>query len=383
MIKIEIVQSEEGFLALASEWNALLDASGLGNIFLTWEWISTWWTCFGRGRYKPWVITARDGNDGRLVGLLPLALQTVNLAGLRLRQLSFMAGDRVIDHLDAIAKPSHSHAAMPFFVDCLVGKSVEHDVVRLDAMKADSAFVKALLDTIEQRPDDASHMAIDSVCPYLSLPDTWDGYWASIGKQSRYNFTRKAKRLQARASGPVSYRRVETKAELSDAIRELVRLHQARQQQKGNPGAFAQKRAIEFHTAAAERFLDKGWLRLYLLTVGSQVIAAIYCYKFGGKFSFYQSGYDPAWAECSPGALIMLHAVREAISEGAEEFDFLRGEEPYKSLWTSTARTDLRLRIATSMPGWLILRAYQLAYQGRRAIKANLGWGNRHAKAAS
>jgi CelD/BcsL family acetyltransferase involved in cellulose biosynthesis len=79
----------------------------------------------------------------------------------------------------------------------------------------------------------------------------------------------------------------------------------------------------------------------------------------------------------------MLHAVREAISEGAEEFDFLRGEEPYKSLWTSTARTDLRLRIATSMPGWLILRAYQLAYQGRRAIKANLGWGNRHAKAAS
>jgi len=381
MINIKIVQSEEEFLALSSEWNALLESSGLGNIFLTWEWMSTWWDCLGRGRFKPWVITAYDGNDGHLVGLLPLALHTMNFGGLRLRQLSFMAGDRVIDHLDAIIEPSYSGVVIPAFVDCLLGKQVRHDFIRLDAMKADSAFARALLDAIEHRPG-AGHMAIDSVCPYLSLPGGWDSYWASIGKQSRYNFTRKAKRLQARANAPVSYRMIESKTELSDAIRELARLHQARQQQKGNIGAFAQNRAIKFHTKVAERFLDRGWLRLYLLAAGEQVIAAIYCYKFGGKFSFYQSGYDPTWGDCSPGALIMLHAVREAINEGADEFDFLRGEESYKSLWTNTARADRRFRIALSPTGWLILRGYQLAYKGRLTIKANLSWGNRHVKAA-
>jgi CelD/BcsL family acetyltransferase involved in cellulose biosynthesis len=382
MINVEIVQSEEGFLALAAEWSALLESSGLENIFLTWEWMSTWWECFGREFFIPWVITAREGNNGLLVGLLPFALYTKNFGGLRWRQLSFMASDRAIDHLDAIIEPNYSDVVVPAFVDCLVGKHVRHDFIRLDAVKADSAFTRALLDAIEHRAS-AGRMAVDSVCPYLSLPGAWDSYWGSIGKQSRYNFNRKTKRLQARANGAViNYRRVESKTELSGAIRELVRLHQARQRQKGNAGAFAQNRAIEFHTKVAERFLAKGWLRLYLLTVGEQVIAAIYCYKFGSKFSFYQSGYDPAWSDCSPGALIMLHAVREAINEGADEFDFLRGEESYKSLWTSTARTDRRFRIALSPVGWLILKGYQLAYKGRRTIKANLSWGNRHVKAA-
>ncbi len=382
MVKIEIVQSEQGFLALEPEWNPLLDASGLGNIFLTWEWISTWWRHFGRGRFKPWVIAARDGIDGRLVGLLPLALHTVKFGGLRLRQLSFMADDRVIDHLDAITMPGYSEFVVPFFVECLVGEQVRHDFVRLDAMRSDSGFVRALLEAIE-RGAGAGHMVNDSVCPYLPLPSSWDRYWASIGKQSRYNFTRKAKRLQARAGGPVGYRIIDSKAELGRAIRELARLHQARQQQKGNPGAFAQDRAIEFHTEVAEHFLDKGWLRLYLLTVGKQTIAAIYCYKFGGKFSFYQSGYDPAWGECSPGALIMLHAVREAINESADEFDFLRGAEAYKALWTNQARSDRRLRIASSLPGWLVLRGYQMAYVGWRAFKVSFRRGHRHVKAAS
>jgi CelD/BcsL family acetyltransferase involved in cellulose biosynthesis len=382
MIKIEIVQSEEEFLALEPEWNGLLEESGLGNIFLTWEWMSTWWACFGRQHFQPWLITARDGNDGRLVGLLPLVSQTISFGGLRLRQLSFMAGDRVIDHLDAISRPGYGTFVIPFLVDRLIGKRVRHDFVRLDAMRADSAFVKALLKAVEHRRG-ARHMAVDSVCPYLKLPDSWDSYWTSIGKQSRYNFNRKAKRLQARANGAIDYRRVESKTELSDAVRELARLHQSRQQQKGNAGAFAQSRAVEFHSRVAERFLEKGWLRLYLLMVGRRAIAAIYCYRFGSTFSFYQSGYDPAWADCSPGALIMLHAVKEAINEGAHEFDFLRGEEPYKSLWTNTARTDQRLRIASSPPGWLILGAYQLAYKSRRAIKAHLNWGSRHAKAVS
>ncbi|HYE34630.1 GNAT family N-acetyltransferase [Methylocaldum sp.] len=382
MINIEIVQSEENFLALASEWNALLEESGLGNVFLTWEWMFTWWRCFGRGGFKPWIITARKGADGQLVGLLPLALRTINLYGLRLRQLSFMGSDRVIDHLDAIISPGYDDVVISSFVDCLFGKHVGHDLVRLDAMKSNSAFVKVFLSDIEHRPN-ASHMAIDSICPYLSLPAAWDTYWGSIGKQSRYNFTRKAKRLQARATGPVSYRIIESKTELPDAMHDLVRLHQARQQQKGNAGAFAQNQAIEFHTEVAERFLDKGWLRLYLLAVGEQVIAVIYCYRFGGKFSFYQSGYDPAWSDCSPGALIMLHAIREAINEGANEFDFLRGEESYKSLWTSTTRTDQRLWIASSLLGRIILRGYEAAYTGRRAIKSSFSWGNGYAKPAS
>jgi CelD/BcsL family acetyltransferase involved in cellulose biosynthesis len=48
---------------------------------------------------------------------------------------------------------------------------------------------------------------------------------------------------------------------------------------------------------------------------------------------FYLSGFDPQWAAFSPGVLLIAHAIEEAIREGQQEFDFLRGNEPYKYLW--------------------------------------------------
>ena len=46
---VEVIVDAAGFAALQPEWNRLLEASGSGNIFLTWEWVSLWWAIL-RGR---------------------------------------------------------------------------------------------------------------------------------------------------------------------------------------------------------------------------------------------------------------------------------------------------------------------------------------------
>ena len=43
----------------------------------------------------------------------------------------------------------------------------------------------------------------------------------------------------------------------------------------------------------------------------------------------------------SPGAQLLDHAIRAAISEGAREFHFLRGGESYKYLWGAVDRLNL------------------------------------------
>ena len=91
---------------------------------------------------------------------------------------------------------------------------------------------------------------------------------------------------------------------------------------------------MEFSDETAPRFLEAGLLRLYGLRLDGQIIAAYYgfMHSSGGvrRAYFYLSGFDPAYAKFSLGRLIVEHAIRSAIAERASEFDFLRGNEPYK-----------------------------------------------------
>ena len=61
------------------------------------------------------------------------------------------------------------------------------------------------------------------------------------------------------------------------------------------------------------------------------------------KYYFYQSGLDPSWAWLSPGTLLFNHCIKTAYERVAEEFDFLQGEEDYKSEWTQTKRTNVKV----------------------------------------
>jgi len=45
---VHVVDREEQLLALRPEWDRLLRTSDADNLFLTWEWMFTWWRRLGR-----------------------------------------------------------------------------------------------------------------------------------------------------------------------------------------------------------------------------------------------------------------------------------------------------------------------------------------------
>ena len=86
-------------------------------------------------------------------------------------------------------------------------------------------------------------------------------------------------------------------------------------------------------------------------------IAIILCVRSGDSVAFYTTGYDATWSKYGPGRRVMALAIRGAIDEGASEFDFLRGDEPYKQQWGTKVRTDLVIRRAATTRGRLALGA--------------------------
>jgi CelD/BcsL family acetyltransferase involved in cellulose biosynthesis len=355
MYHLETLTMPSQLVGIEAEWRTLFGDSELDNPFLSWEWISAWWHAIGARDCKLYILTARIGTDGPLAGLLPLTIRKLHGA---LRCLGFAAMDRTIDHLDVIAPAQRRAELTAEFSWQLARVRGCFDVVDLDALSADSTLGTRLLQDLGGIGA-APHLIQAQPAPKLTLPAEAEQFLKSLRKKQRSNLTRGEKRLEARCGAPPRYRKVVAPAELPAALGKLHDLHQARQQQKGNAGVFAEAASTAFQQAVASAFLRNDWLRLYFLEAAGQAIAAMYCFKIGSRLSYYLGGYDPAWSDVSPGALLTARVIREAVSEGCAEFDFLRGDESYKTLWTEQRNVDRRYRIGVSWRGRVQVRLLQ------------------------
>ena len=70
-MNIETILDSEELFGLHDAWNGLLRSSASDCVFLTHEWLSSWWRHLAEGR-RLHVIVARE--KGELIGILPLAL---------------------------------------------------------------------------------------------------------------------------------------------------------------------------------------------------------------------------------------------------------------------------------------------------------------------
>ena len=144
----------------------------------------------------------------------------------------------------------------------------------------------------------------------------------------------------------VRVRRPETAEEVSNDLDTLFDLHDARWHERPGASSFAGLRARNLHRAFAAKAHERGWLRLYLLEVDGAAAAAWYGWRVGDRFSYYQAGFEPAWSRYSVGFLLLAETVREAIAEGAAEYDLLVGDEAFKARFATGERLGSTVLIA-------------------------------------
>ncbi len=77
-----------------------------------------------------------------------------------------------------------------------------------------------------------------------------------------------------------------------------------------------------------------GWLRLGILYVKHQPVAAQIWFVVHGKANIYRLVYDKDWKQFSPGSILTEHLMRHVIEvDHVTEIDFLTGNERYKQDW--------------------------------------------------
>jgi CelD/BcsL family acetyltransferase involved in cellulose biosynthesis len=353
VLHVEIIGDDARFAALREEWDELLarseTPSETPSVFLTWEWLHAWWRHLRGGRRLHLVAVRRDGE---LVALAPLAVRTA-LGGL-FRRLELL-GTGVVgsDYLDVVVRPDAADTVPAVLAGHLAGMRTTLDLRQLAAQ---ASRAEAVAESLAGRGWRLTRRDTD-VCPFLRLEGhTWDGFLATLGPEHRQNVRRRLRKLEQRGA---VLQQVRTEDERRAALSALFRLHHLRWSGRGGSQAFDSPAVLAFHDEATRLLLERGWLRLYVLSLDGEPAAALYGVMYRGVFSFYQSGFDPRHALSGVGLATLALVIRRAIEEGAREFDLLHGSEPYKFLWTRDVRSLARLE--ADPPGWTARAARGLA----------------------
>ena len=348
------VDSEARFTELRSAWDSLLQSSEAASPFLTWEWLHPWWRHLsGSSRLR--MLTADAGH--RLIAVAPFRV-TRGVA--RLRCLDLLGtGEAGSDYLDVITRSGFDAEGLDAIERFVVAQNM---ALRLTHLSSSAAAVR-LANRLERRRW-SEVTTPGGICPYIPLAGhTWDSYLATLGASHRANVRRRLRALEQKFD--VRFEQVSADHDRREALERLTHYHERRFAARGSAFRTASLRA--FHDEATRRFLDRGWLRMFVLRVNDAPAAVMYGFLYNRTFYFYQHGFDESYQQHSIGLVLMALSIRTAIEEGAAEFDMLWGTEPYKFLW---ARHVRELRNLHLFPPHLGGQLHRSLFYARRRLSA-------------
>jgi CelD/BcsL family acetyltransferase involved in cellulose biosynthesis len=355
------VRSRPGFEALEPEWSELAHAAGEGP-FLRHDFIRIWLDSFAPG--GGWrLLLARD-EGGKLRAALPLLSQRAPVCRVPVPQLLAAA---------------NAH-------------SCRFDLLTDDRQKAAAAFLPHLAEDprwlalrLSDVPEDGSAWELwrsakaagypvgtwESLrSPYILLPRSWEEMQQRLHQKFRQNLRRRRKKLEEK--GVVTLERYTQRAELDARLDEGFALEQSGW--KGQRGtAVAQDPTVSaFYRMLAHNAADRGELILYFLRVGGTAAAFHYGLSVGGRYYLLKPGYDESLKECSPGQLLMEEVVKDCITRGVTELDFLGPDMAWKRDWSERVRvhTWLYLFPKTSLGRLLHQAKFTWAPKAREVLAA-------------
>ncbi|MFW9780570.1 MAG: GNAT family N-acetyltransferase [Candidatus Heimdallarchaeota archaeon] len=192
--EVKIIESLKSFELIKDEWNELLLESRTKSIFLTWEWLYTWAESY-IGKLRELFIIAIY-KSGNLVGAAPWYLRHFRYGPFKIRRLEFLGTPETgSDYLDILTKNGFEYVISSKLYEHLMTAVPEKwDCLYLRDIPANSFL---LVDFIVHFLREGKHIDVrqDSLCPIIRLPETWEGFIASLSANRRQQLKRHAKKL--------------------------------------------------------------------------------------------------------------------------------------------------------------------------------------------
>lgn len=342
-LQVHILREWEELLRLQPRWRELQEVCPSTTIFQTDTWLFSWLQHWQKGILISFLIL-KEGPQ--VVGIAPFLLRRTLFSSLRRLEL---AGGRQSDYLGILVAPGYEEIFAERIGSWLFQKSYPFDWADFQQIPTGSQ-TEQILDLLRLVDSYSWEKREQTVCPILSLPKTREQLVQQWGKKLRGNLRYYRNLLEKRFS--LTFR-IATEGTLEQDLSAFFDLHRRRWRAKWQPGVLP-SHLQRFHRQVVRRLLEDGSLRLHLLLLGNQPVAALYCFRYREVTYYYLGGFHPDFARYSVGTLLTGYAIESALEEGCTAFDFLRGREAYKYRWGAQDRRNWRyLYVPPSWRGYV------------------------------
>jgi CelD/BcsL family acetyltransferase involved in cellulose biosynthesis len=180
-------------------------------------------------------------------------------------------------------------------------------------------------------------------CPYIPLDESWREPESHLSSRRRSDFRRARRR--AEEQGDV---KAEVLAPGPDQIDSLLNTAFAIEARSWKGAAGTALANDPIRGQALRKFADwasrAGLLRICLLRIGETYAAMQIAAEQNNAFWLLKIGFDPAFANCSPGNLLLAESLRYSAAKGLGSLEFLGTVEPWTLVWTQHERKCVSLR---------------------------------------
>jgi len=356
MTTYRTITSADELARLDREWDGLVLAAGRPCPFFTLDWLLAWWAHHGAKRRM--LVECAFGEDGRLVGAIPLEIEHRRPA------------------LDVVHFMGRYHAAL---ADVLIAPGEDRAVTKV---LLDRAVAHGDYADLFGTPDrGATHQALRDrgrfveriEAPIIDLTPGWDEVYRAHTSSKRRNLHRR-RRKQLDAEGGLTTRISRDKDALEHDLETAFELHDLRWSGRPDGSEFTTEVGRAFHRDAIGRLADRDRARILTLEVAGVPVAFHYYILLENCMYVHRLAFDPRLSRFSPGLIATLDAIEAAAAEGAQRVEFLGGGERYKVELADRLEPLLQcVGLATSTRGAAAAALNRTAIEGRLRLKQHEG----------
>jgi len=357
---------------LRPEWDTLVALSPRPTLYLTHDWMRTWWECFRSPNREPYVITA-SGAAG-LRGIAPLVRISHQFCGIPFRRLELMTTGRyafscrnLSASLEFIAAGDRQET-----VRAMAGYLSEHpddwDYLRFHPLPEDSETLAAL-------PLWAAQNGFTCrVRPVLSnivveLPGRWEDYLAQLSPGMRKRIRRADAGLRRSADSTIT--EITSPDDVDACFSEVESIERRCWKGRRRP-PFGDSMQAKFYRAVMSTAKEQGTLSLWMFNYLGRNIA----YDFGvvshGSVEMLKGSFIETDAKLSPGVCLTMREFEEYTKRGIRRVNLLWGDGGFKVKWTPKTETCYEMYICNSTFRGRLVDDFYLAsgaYRGIRVIR--------------
>jgi hypothetical protein len=326
-LSVGAVSDFAGFLRLKDEWDALAATSAVEHPFLTHDWIRLWWECFGKDRTLH-IIAVRE--NGALVAIAPMVIDTQRLLGFRLRTLAIIWNAHV-PRCDFLVREQRG-AIYQAIWNHIAGERRRWDLLLLPQLPDGSMILTELNDAASAGGFLVATRASGSL-PFVTIAGTWKTYVDSLPRTIQSGLRHRTERLTR--LGPLERERIlPGSAALPLDLREAFQMDDATAEH--TPQRFGDGgRAFYAKLATTPGIRD--FVRLHYLRAGDRRVAFDLSLQYRDVLYLMKGGSRPEFGDYAPLNILASLNLENCYRENVRRYDFVGMQEDWGKHWRCSA----------------------------------------------